>query len=278
MLFNLSRRKIVRRKKEIRLIKSTTIGGGAIDFTPGDLPNLVSWFLPEDMDWLNKPLNDTLKWSDSKIPGGGVQGAARESIPNVQIQSLNGYNVFNYLTHRIVDYVTNIQAAPTPMINRTNFTAGYILKQSTAAAGLTCHQFRGSVLGSNTVGLFLANGNLLRYYIRSNNAQTAIVDSVTNWNGAGYKIVFITFDYVTKTLTMYEGGNIISVQNLLMDNFVYQVNAAYGFFQNALSPPSGWWVGGLGEFFLYNDVKSTARINLLGTYFSNKYALPWIPV
>jgi hypothetical protein len=77
---------------------------------------------------------------------------------------------------------------------------------------------------------------------------------------------------------MYEGGNTIPATNALMDVFTYQVASRCYNLLTSNNSTAGWWIGGLGEFFYYTDVKSIADINLLGNYFKTKYNLSWIDI
>lgn len=232
------------------------------------------------MFYVHPPAGNTVFQFNDSINVNGLQGALIESIPNRQIQLLNGFNVLNYVTNSAADIVPQI-TNPYNQLFLSEFTIGAILKQSGTTAGRHCLSMRGNFLpagdlnfNSFTQGVV---ANKLSYFLRTNNGQSITVNSVTNWNGAGFQIVFVSYNSTTKTVTMYENGNTIAVTNALQDNLVYSVpNRYFSLMTNALNVPGGWWIGGIGEFFYYSDVKNVSVINRLGKYFSLKYSLPFI--
>jgi len=276
MLFNLINRRSTLDTSRRFFQSRNGISGVGVHIDPTSFPGLFAWMDPSG---LSHQAPSTLKWDDELDPTEGCQGAFNLSPPNREISTLNGLNVIICLTSQATQYVVGKQRYYISPAG--SFTGGFLLRQDGATAGRACHSFRCSEAGGCfTVGQFTqgASGNKLTYTVRSPNTQQIALNSTTNLNGAGWFIVFITFDNTSKTLTMYEGGNTISGTNVAMDAFSYQANNNYGLIQGSLTPPGGWWIGGVGESFYYSDVKSPGVINALGKYFQTRYNVAWTNV
>lgn len=275
---------LIFREKKIESGKKSIVnfvgGVGLATFNPSKLPNLSVWY-KNDM-FFNPPTNNLFRFNDFLNPGNGVQGALLRSVPTRDLTTLNGFTVLNYTTNTAVDYVTQILNPYNQLFLTGSRTYGLIVRQDSSTAGRSCISARESSGAGAFSNFSFTQGTVLNKFtcfVRTQNSQNVIVNSITDFNGAGWQIVVVTFDFATKTLIMYENGNTISANNVLMDTFVWNaVSRIFGYQCTGSAPPGGWWIGGLGEFFIYSDVKSTVDVNQLGNYLATKYILTWINV
>lgn len=241
--------------------------GGNVPITPASFPNLQNWFKPGD---ISCPLGNTNDWLDSQNVAEKLTGVSCISGSSCNcIGTLNGYS---YLSSDISP--ASIMSYTTPgLINHNTFTVMGVLSSSGASFGNGLSS-RTNV-GSTAFLLMQEGTGKLQFYARTNNGQTAICNSITNWNGAGFGIFCFAFDNVGKDAYLWENGNEIKQTNALMDNPNFMVPA---FYLNSNSTGSAKWAGGFGEFFIYDDLKTTTVINKLGKYLADKYSLTWTDV
>lgn len=266
MLFSITRNRRRDLEQEKKFINS--FAGGVGQFSPGNLVNLQNWFKPAG---ISCPAGNTNDWLDSQQSGEKMTGVS--CISGTSCNCIGALNSKQFL-------ISDTNAAslmgytdPTKANHIGSYTVGGILSSQGALSGV-CWNNRTDV-GSTLMALQQDGAGKLVYFVRSTNGQTANPVSTTVWNGNGWKIFLATFDYVAKTSTLYEGGNTIPVTNALMDNFVYATPA---FYMNGANGGVSKWLGNIGEFFIYTDVKTTAQINRLGNYLAGQYILTWTDV
>lgn len=279
MLFN-----IVNRRSRLETHKRYSnarngISGVGVPIDPDKFPNLVYWAkdtgLPANfavgcnLTWQNHLADNALQGNMSFCTGG---------LPNNEIGTLNGRRVLIQVDPAATCLVTPVNNTP---LQLSTFTIIGILRQDSSVAGRAMWASRCSGLGGcfTYFGLQQLASGKLQFFTRADNSQTAIVDSTTVIAGAGWQIIAVSFDPVAKTATMYENGNKIQTTNAAMNTFTFvPLSDMWSLNTNALSAIGGWWVGGIGEFTIYNDVKTPGIINLLGTYYALRYNLTWLPV
>lgn len=252
-------------------------GSPGSDFNPGDLGALTNWFKPETLVFTNPPTNNTIAWDDSIQTGEKYTGTFIESVPTRIITLLNGHNVLICTTSTINEFVSYTTRTK---LQKTKFTYGMIVKLDSSSGSIWNNAFRCSGLGgcNGFIGIGGDGTGKLRILSRSNNNQSSIADSVTTFNGNGWKVIIVQVDQSTGLCRLVEGGNDIVTTNALQDGITWTALSVQALLSHALSTPGGWWIGGLGEMFYYSDLKSDADINKLGNYLADKYALTWVDI
>lgn len=256
-----------------------SIAGIAIPFTPATLGNLVNWCEPQNLAFTNPPTNNNIQWDDTIQVGEFYSGTFIQKLtaPIRDITTLNGHNVLTMLSSTVNEYVS---WGITPGIeNKQVYTFGGILRVDHAAVGYA-HAFRCNGLGGcNGFACVRSNAGKLEVFTRTDNNVSITVTSTTTFNGAGWQVVIVQVDLTNGTARLIENGNDLNgaaAQNGVTWN---AVNGTANLLNVALfAGYNQWWIGGLGEFFYYSDLKSNADINSLGNYLATKYGLSWVNI
>jgi len=236
--------------------------GVSKEVLPTSYPNLNNWFKPSGISCPAGNFND---WVDEVQIGEKFTGSICTSGSTCNcIGSFFGYD---YLS---ADGTSVVMSYTTPSKANLSTLTMFFVISSNAINNSLCLNSK-SLVGSSILAIRQATTGKLEFFTRTDNGETAIVASVNNFNGAGFKVVVVSYDLVSKKATMYEGGNTISVTNILMDTFLLD---AFELNEHGTQ----YWTGGFLEMFQYSDIKNIAQINSLANYLASKYGLNWIDV
>ena len=232
---------------------------------PVSFSNLTNWFQASGISVLPiAPFTATLVDDIQPIT---LLGTIVPTPPN-QETTLNGNTAMIMPTHELA------QIAPAAdTICLPTFTMFCVIKlNNPVPTGRYCH----IMVSDATARTFLfQNGNLLQWNARTANGSTISLVSLTDFAAAGWQVVCVQWDIVTKSATMFEGGNILTGTDLTMNTFPC-TGGPYRL-TNLVTLNAGW-NGGLGEFFYYSDLKNVPTINTLGNYLANKHGISWTDV
>lgn len=243
-----------------------------VGFSPNNLPNLIHWFQPEglrggvivpiDFEWddaANLPFMETGSLADVTPPPPVVNG----------IGTLNGHNYLSLqggFPTQNGGYTDTSAGAPSITV------VGICSYEASAVLTRYLWDIKGAVPAQFNMFVTDSNGFINLRAISADATQNTVAHAVDK-TGTGFFIYIGTINNSNKTVTLYIDGTTTTNQDLTQDN--YEIGLTLCCINICTALPASQWVGNMGEWLFYSDVKSVADINLLGNYFAAKYSLTW---
>jgi VCBS repeat-containing protein len=127
--------------------------------------------------------------------------------------------------------------------------------------------------GTNKL-LWIGTSTTFKFTIRDSEADA--LDVITTESVADWKVITITYDNTTKTVTVYINGLTFTATNASYSNDGW--NTLYLFLNgqgNGTAPTTYGTGTGIAEWFITTDKKSTSDINGIAGYLADKFGLTW---